>query len=194
MTGHLLRHVSDCLNRTGWAADRWRPAFNRDSTNPSAEGDTVQADLRAQYHLGRGRRARDTGRPDCGAREARRALAVSPRNPWAYALLGQCLSRSGPSHLDAARKALEQALTLDPTNGYFVRLLLEVLHRQHDTPARMELLTRAWWAGAPVDRWLPDGPPQPRPTRALQPDDRAAMPSVPEPAVSQQTNRQAVLA
>lgn len=112
---------------------------------------------RSRYHLGRARRARDAGRAEAGAQEARRALALTPANPWALAVLGQCLQRQATPDIAGARRATEQAWTLDPTNGYFVRLLLDVLDEQGDVQARAELLDWAWWKGAPVERWLPDG-------------------------------------
>ena len=145
-----------------------------------------QALLRAQYHLGRGRRAREAGHPERGVQEARAAVALNPRNPWAHALLGQCLLRDRgllrdrTAKLDDARQALERACRLDPTNGYFVRLSLEVLHAQHDARGRSELLSRAWWAGAPVERWLPGGP-QPQTRTTLAPADRRE-PAAPRPA------------
>ncbi|MCC7370599.1 MAG: tetratricopeptide repeat protein [Chloroflexi bacterium] len=111
-----------------------------------------------QYHLGRGRRAREAGKPALGVLDARRAATLDPANPWAFALLGQCLLRLG--RLADARAALERARALDPANGYFVRLSLDVLYAQHDARGRADLLNRAWWAGAPVERWLPGGPPQ----------------------------------
>ena len=129
-----------------------------------------------RYHLGRGRRAREAGHPEQGVREARRAIALSPRNPWAHALLGQCLLRLRPTDLSEARWALDKARRLDPTNGYFVRLSLELLHAQHDLRGRSELLSRAWWAGAPVERWLPDGP-QPQTRPSLAPADRREPPA-----------------
>lgn len=137
-----------------------------------------------RYHLGRGRRAREAGRFAAGAAEARRAAALRPDDPWALALLGQCLFRQQPADLAGARAALQQAWTLAPANGYFVRLLLEVLDAQADAKARQELLTWAWWSGAPVERWLPDGPPRPsrRSTDAtdVQVDDQRPAPA-PEP-------------
>jgi hypothetical protein len=120
---------------------------------------------RFRYHLGRGRRAREAGRFEAGAIEARRALALSSNDPWALVLLGQCLQRQRASDLDGARRALERARLLEPANGYFVRLLLDVLDAQGDAAARLDVLTRAWWHGAPVERWLPDGPPVPRTAR-----------------------------
>jgi predicted Zn-dependent protease len=109
---------------------------------------------RARYHLGRGRRARERGRFDAAAREARRALAHQPDDPWAHALLGQTLARQRRPDLPGARRALERACALSPRNGYFVGLLLEVFHAQGDVAACDDALARAWWSGAPVDRWL----------------------------------------
>jgi hypothetical protein len=116
---------------------------------------------RFRYHLGRGRRAREVGSFERGVVEARRALALNGGDPWAYALLGQCLQRQRVSDLSGARLALERACALDPGNGYFVGLLLGVLNAQGDVEASRNLLTWAWWHGAPVERWLPGGPPMP---------------------------------
>jgi hypothetical protein len=137
---------------------------------------------RVLYHLGRGRRAREAGRFEDGTREARKALLANPQSAWALALLGQCLTCQRPPDLHGARQALELAQALEPTNGYFVRLLLDVLEAQGDRQAREDVLAWAWWHGAPVDRWLPDGPPSPRsaadgetPHAAhVAPSDRAA--------------------
>jgi hypothetical protein len=125
---------------------------------------------RARYHLGRGRRARERGRFDVAAREAQLALGQDPDDPWAHALLGQTLARRQAPDLPGARRALERACTLSPRNGYFVGLLLEVLDALGDARAREDRLARAWWAGAPVDRWLgPDGPtPRGRPAAPSQ--------------------------
>jgi hypothetical protein len=141
--------------------------------------DDDQLAMRVQYHLGRGRRAREAGHPEQGVKLARRALALNPNDPWAHALLGQCLLRSRVEDISRARRALDQARSLDPTNGYFVRLSLEVLHAQRDARGRSDVLSRAWWAGAAVERWLPGGPqPQTRGASALAPADRR------EPAAS----------
>ena len=163
-----------------------------------AASSAEQASHREQYHLGRGRRAREAGRPDLAVQEARRAVALNPRNPWAHALLGQCLLHTDTVHWDDAVRTLAKARTLDPANGYFVRLSLEALDARGDTRGRSELLQRAWWAGAPVERWLPDGPqPQARPT--LAPADRHE-PAVPHSTpnrtipVSANTRRQPVSA
>jgi hypothetical protein len=122
-----------------------------------------------RYHLGRGRRARDAGRFEVGAAEAQRALNENPHNPWAMALLGQCLYRQRTPDLAGARRSLERARALDPTNGYFVGLLLDVLDAQGDAQARADVLAWAWWSGAPVERWLPDGPPRRRASREAAP-------------------------
>lgn len=157
----------------------------------------------AQYYLGRGRRAREAGRVEQGVRDARRAIALAPRNPWAYALLGQCLRRTASNdarQLAEAAHALERARRLAPTNGYFVRLALEIAHAQQEVRARREILDQAWWAGAPVERWLPDGPPQPRSAAAhadqegetgilLHPSDRPT-PDRPTPAASRSSTPQ----
>jgi hypothetical protein len=129
---------------------------------------------RARYHLGRARCARDAGHPEAGVVEARRALRLMPANPWALSVLGQCLLRQAQPDLVAARRATEQAWALDPTNGYFVRLLLDVLEAQGDVAARAELLDWAWWKGAPVERWLPDGGPALAVADRTQADDKAA--------------------
>jgi predicted Zn-dependent protease len=124
-----------------------------------------------RYYLGRGRRAREAGRFEAACSEARRAIDANPGNPWSHALLGQCLLRQRRPDLVEARRALERACALDQTNGYFVRLLLEVLDAQGDVAARQDALAWAWWRGAPVDRWLPNGAPVPR-----QSEDSASKP------------------
>ena len=135
-----------------------------------------------RYHLGRARRARDAGDFEQAVREARRALAWNGQDPWVLALLGQCLFRKPDRDLSGARAALERAWSLDPTNGYFVGLLLDVLDAQGDVGARHDLLTWAWWRGAPVERWLPDGPPVAGVPRSGR-DVSAVPPSVLKPAV-----------
>ena len=56
-------------------------------------------------------------------------------------------------HLGRGRRASEHACALCPSNGYFIRLLLEVLDAQGDGTGRDDALARAWWSGAPVERW-----------------------------------------
>jgi len=144
-----------------------------------------RADL-MRYHLGRGRRAREAGQYERGADEARLALSSNPRSAWALALLGQCLSRQRRTDLTGARRALEQARLLEPANGYFVGLLLTVLDAQRDARGRADLLAHAWWSGAPVERWLPDGPPSRRPEPVASGTGR---PSTTEAAQSGRTAR-----
>jgi tetratricopeptide (TPR) repeat protein len=129
---------------------------------------------RVRYHLGRARRDRDAGNFEQAVHEARRALEWNDQDPWVLALLGQCLFRKPDRDLSGARAALERAWSLDPTNGYFVGLLLDVLDAQCDVAARNDLLTWAWWRGAPVQRWLPNGP-----LMAGLPRDGQVMPAVP---------------
>jgi tetratricopeptide (TPR) repeat protein len=149
----------------------------------SGLGFDEQADRsnRVRYHLGRARRAREAGDYDRAIREARRALKWNDQNPWALALLGQCLFRKPERDLLGARATLERAWSLDPTNGYFVGLLLDVLDAQGDLGARQDLLTWAWWRGAPVERWLPSGPLMTRVPRDGQ-HATAAAPSVLTPS------------
>ena len=146
---------------------RWWDCLAQLRLDPDADlGDLSRRAASVRYHLGRGRRAREDGRYEAGAAEARRAITANPGNPWAYSLLGQCLVRRQPPDLIEARRALEHACALCPSNGYFVRLLLEVLDAQGDGAGRDDALARAWWSGAPVERWLPNGPPVPAPAQA----------------------------
>ena len=121
--------------------------------------DQMRSMEQLRYHLGRGRLARNAGRFEDAVAEARKALQANPHSAWALALLGQCLARQQHPDLDGAQRALERAQLLEPTNGYFVRLMLDVLAAQGDIQGRADLLARAWWKGATVERWLPDGPP-----------------------------------
>jgi hypothetical protein len=153
------------LARRGhWWRLSWRIGPSRAARRPTGRANADEKARRFdrfRYHLGRGRRARESGRFQAGATEARRALALYPSEPWALALLGQCLFRQRAPDLDGARRALQRAWTVDPTNGYFVGLLLDVLKAQGDEKSARDLLEWAWWRGAPVERWLPYGPPMP---------------------------------
>jgi hypothetical protein len=95
------------------------------------------------------------------------------------------------SHPDLveARRAFERASALDPSNGYFVRLLLEVLDAQGDARAREDVLAWAWWSGAPVERWLPDGA-YPRSTVARRQPSSEAPAANPVPAGVIHSNQQ----
>jgi tetratricopeptide (TPR) repeat protein len=192
MVGGLIGNVPGSLallaRRGRWWRLSWscgHPRGVRRSARRTAVDEEARRLYQFRYHLGRGRRAREAGRFENGVTQARRALALNPRDPWALALLGQCLHRQRASDLDGARRALECAWSLDPTNGYFVRLLLDVLSAQGDPSACLDLLTWAWWRGAPVERWLPNGPPRPHADRGAAESDavrngvRPAPPAVP---------------
>ena len=168
MVGRWINDVPGSLalvaQRGRWWRLPWRvasPIAARRRADRTDAGDETSRFNQFRYHLGRGRRAREVGRFERGAVEARRALALNGGDPWAHALLGQCLQRQRVGDLPGARRALERACALDPSNGYFVGLLLGVLNAQGDAEAARNLLTWAWWHGAPVERWLTDGPPLP---------------------------------
>ena len=184
MVGRWINEVPGSLALVAqpgrWWPSSWRfapPLSPRRRRAPARSDDPVARYNQFRYHLGRGRRAREVGRFERGVVEARRALALNGGDPWAYALLGQCLQRQRVSDLSGARLALERACALDPSNGYFVGLLLGVLDALGDVEASRNLLTWAWWHGAPVERWLPDGPPMPSGERDPAGDVPAATPS-----------------
>jgi hypothetical protein len=162
----------------------------------SVVSEQEQRQRRVQYHLGRGRRAREAGRFDSGVYEARRALAVNSHNPWALSLLAQCLVQRHEPDLHGARSALERARALDPSNGYFVRLLLDVLDLQGDERGRADVLEWAWWNGASVERWLPNGPRRPwaedRPVPA-SPDRVRAVAAAPDESTRRERPRAVAL-
>jgi tetratricopeptide (TPR) repeat protein len=140
---------------------RWWPASEARTGRAGGQqacSDAIQRASTVRYYLGRGRRARETGRFEDACSHARRAIDANPGNPWAHALLGQCLMRQRHRDLVEARRSFERACALDPANGYFVRLLLEALDALGDAQGREDVLAWAWWSGAPVERWLPDGP------------------------------------
>jgi tetratricopeptide (TPR) repeat protein len=185
MVGDWIGSVPDTLALVARRGQWWRLSWSVDAAHaelrPPEFGETAELtrrQLRARYYLGRGRRAREAAHYEQGALQARRALALNPTDPWAFALLGQCLSLQDNADLSGARRALERAWSLDPSNGYFVRLLLDVLDAQGDAAARNDLLAWAWWRGAPVQRWLPDGPPMPAPETRPTPSHAVSTPSL----------------
>jgi len=121
---------------------------------------------------------------------------VNPQSGWALALLGQCLTRQRTPELARARQALERAVALMPSNGYFIRLLLDVLETEGDVQARADVLAWAWWHGAPVERWLPDGPPVHRasPSEATVPLSATTAPFTPSADEPRRSVRESVLA
>src|SRR5262245_29671447 len=120
--GGTAGSLTSVLRRRQW----WRlpqsflRARARPPARPAGPDDQAERFHRLRYHLGRGRRAREAGHFERGVDEARQALGLNPSDPWALALLGQCLERQRATDLDGARRAFERAWALDPANGYFV--------------------------------------------------------------------------
>lgn len=108
---------------------------------------------RAQYHLGRARRAKDRGHYREAAREIKRALHYDDTNEAYFLVLAQCHLRATPSDRQAARAALERAFALNPRNRYTIHLLLDLLDSSGDRAAAYHLLERAAAAGAPLGPW-----------------------------------------
>ncbi len=176
-----------------WLLRCWDRAAHGGLGRRADDMDVSQRAATVRYHLGRGRRAREAGRYEDGAAEARLAIAANAGNPWAYSLLGQCLLRQHHPDLVEARRALERACALDPSNGYFVRLLLEVLEAQGDRAGREDALAWAWWSGAPVERWLPNGPRIPARAKRQDAGAGAVQPGAAwEPAATSRTTRRAL--
>ena len=104
--------------RGRWWRLSWNVAPARGGLRQAMPAGTDESTRRlhaVRYHLGRGRRARESGQFEQGVVEAKRALALNPNDPWVLALLGQCLHRQRASDLHGARKALERAWSLAPT-------------------------------------------------------------------------------
>jgi tetratricopeptide (TPR) repeat protein len=110
---------------------------------------------RAQYHLGRARRAKDRGQYRDAAREIERALQYDDTRESYFQVLGQCYRNSTPPESARARWALERAFALNPRNGYTIRLLLELFQAEGDSEAARLLIQRALAAGAPTGAWGP---------------------------------------
>jgi tetratricopeptide (TPR) repeat protein len=110
---------------------------------------------RAQFHLGRARRAKDRGHFREAAREIERALRYDDTSESYFQVLGQSLLKSDPPDPAGARRALERAFALNPRNGYTIRLLLEVHAAEHNVAAARATIERAQAAGAPRATWQP---------------------------------------
>ena len=110
---------------------------------------------RAQFHLGRARRAKDRGQYREAAREIERALRYDDTSEAYFQVLGQCLLKGSPSDLGGARRAFERAFALNPRNGYTLRLLLQVYEAESNTTAARATIERAAAAGMPPAAWLP---------------------------------------
>lgn len=110
---------------------------------------------RAQFHLGRARRAKDRGNFREAAREIERALRYDDTSEAYFQVLGQCHLHASPSDLAAARRALERAFAANPRNGYTIKLLLQVHEAAGNRAAARATLERALAGGAPVAAWTP---------------------------------------
>jgi Tfp pilus assembly protein PilF len=110
---------------------------------------------RAQFHLGRARRAKDRGQYREAAREIERALRYDDTSEAYFQVLGQCLLKQTPPDSVGARRAFERAFALNPRNGYTIRLLLEVYQAECNATAARATIERAQAAGAPPGAWLP---------------------------------------
>jgi tetratricopeptide (TPR) repeat protein len=108
---------------------------------------------RAQFHLGRARRAKDRDRYQEAAREIERALRYDDTSEAYFQVLGQCRLRGTPRDLRAARQALERAFAINPRNGYTIQLLLDVYEADGNAAAAGRTLERAMAAGAPAAPW-----------------------------------------
>jgi tetratricopeptide (TPR) repeat protein len=108
---------------------------------------------RAQFHLGRARRAKDRGRFQDATREIERALQLDDTSESYFQVLGQCYLRGEPRNLSAARWALERAFIKNPRNGYTIQLLLELYEKDENPSAARNVLERAIGAGAPEPPW-----------------------------------------
>jgi tetratricopeptide (TPR) repeat protein len=111
---------------------------------------------RAQFHLGRARRAKDRGDYRTAAREIERALDYDDTNEAYFLVLGQCHLRGNPVDPDAARRAFERALTINPQNAYTMKLLSNVRHGDGNDQATGATLERAKAAGVTRSDWRRD--------------------------------------
>jgi tetratricopeptide (TPR) repeat protein len=90
--------------------------------------------VRAEFHLGRARRAKDRGNYRAAAREIERALRHDDTSEAYYQVLAQCHFKASPSEIDEARRALAVARALDPDSGYTSKLLAQVCETSRQTP------------------------------------------------------------
>lgn len=108
---------------------------------------------RAQFHLGRARRAKDHGRYDDAAREIERALRFDDTSEGYFQVLGQCHLRGSQPNRAAARAAFERAFAINPRNGYTLKYLLDLYVMDGNLAGARRTLERAVTAGAPVEHW-----------------------------------------
>ena len=108
---------------------------------------------RAQFHLGRARRAKDRGDYRAAAREIKRALSYDDTSEAYFLVLGQCHLYGNPADRPAARSCFERALAINPRNAYTVKLLLGIYNQDGNDLAARATLERARLAGAPDGVW-----------------------------------------
>jgi tetratricopeptide (TPR) repeat protein len=108
---------------------------------------------RAQFHLGRARRAKDHGRYDDAAREIERALRFDDTSEGYFQVLGQCHLYGSRPNRAAARAAFERAFAINPRNGYTIKYLLDLYLPEGNLVGARRTVERAWAAGAPVAHW-----------------------------------------
>jgi hypothetical protein len=109
---------------------------------------------RAQFHLGRARRARDHGRFGDAAREIERALRFDDTSEAYFLVLGQCHLRDQAHDRAAARAAFERAFSLNPRNGYTIKLLVDLYLSVGSPPDARRTVERGVAAGAPAGHWF----------------------------------------
>jgi tetratricopeptide (TPR) repeat protein len=85
----------------------------------------VRCRERAEFHLGRARRAKDRRNFRTAAREIERALRYDDTNEAYFQLLAQCQLNGLAPDAVAARRTLEHALSLNPRNPFTLKLLLQ---------------------------------------------------------------------
>lgn len=104
---------------------------------------------RAQFHLGRARRAKDRGDYRAATQEIERALEYDDTSEAYFLVLGQCHLYGNSVDRAASRQAFERALTINPRNAYTVKLLLDVYVQDGNDRAVRTTLERARAAGVP---------------------------------------------
>jgi hypothetical protein len=85
----------------------------------------VRCRERAEFHLGRARRAKDRRNFQSAAREIERALRYDDTSEAYFQLLAQCQLNGLAPDAVAARRTLEHALSLNPRNRFTLKLLLQ---------------------------------------------------------------------
>ena len=111
---------------------------------------------RAQFHLGRARRAKDRGDYRAAAREIERALDYDDTSEAYFLVLGQCHLHGNRVDPAAARQAFERALTINPQSAYAMKLLSNVRHRDGNDQATGATVKRANAPGAAESVWRRD--------------------------------------